>query len=108
MFPDDVARPSDLSRLDAEMPEPDLDDPDNPEWTEEDFARAKGPESLPFEVLTVFPNTLDRLIQELKPPTGWTVLKLDPDVLARFKACGPDWRERMSEVLRAAAERADC
>jgi hypothetical protein len=24
-----------------QLPEPDLTDPDNPEWTEEDFARAK-------------------------------------------------------------------
>ena len=34
-----------------------FDDLDNPEWTEADFARAKGPESLPPEVLAAFPKT---------------------------------------------------
>ena len=36
-------------------------DDDNPEWTEEDFARALGPEHLPPEVLAHFPRTLARV-----------------------------------------------
>jgi hypothetical protein len=40
-------------------------DDDNPEWTEEDFARAKGPETLPPEVLAAFPKTAAR-VQRLR------------------------------------------
>lgn len=32
-------------------------DPENPEWTEGDFARAKGPEMLPAHILVAFPKT---------------------------------------------------
>jgi len=32
-------------------------DPDNPEWTDADFARAKSPSTLPDHVLAAFPNT---------------------------------------------------
>jgi hypothetical protein len=32
-------------------------DDDNPEWTEEMFARAMPPEELPLEVLAAFPRT---------------------------------------------------
>jgi hypothetical protein len=42
------------------LPEPDLSDPENPEWTEEDFARADGPEALPRAALEAFPNTKKR------------------------------------------------
>ena len=44
----------------SELPEPIFDD-ENPEWTEEDFARALPPEFLPPEVLALFPNTVARL-----------------------------------------------
>ncbi len=45
----------------AELPEPDLDDPDNPEWTEEDFARAVAPEQMSDEELAAFPCTREIL-----------------------------------------------
>ena len=32
-------------------------------------------------------------------------LRLDPHVIAAFKATGPDWRARMNDVLAAAAKR---
>ena len=85
-------------------PEPGLDDPDNPEWTEADFARAKGPESLPPEILAAFPHTLAHLEDRGAAPPGLTALPLDPDVIAYFKAGGADWRARINAVLRAAME----
>lgn len=32
-----------------------------------------------------------------------TTIRLDPDVLARFKAAGPGWQSRINEALRHAA-----
>jgi len=86
-----------------EQPEPMLDDPDNPEWTEEDFARAKGPESLPPEVLAAFPNTLARVqaMQEAQAKTQ-VALELDADIVAHFKAAGRGWRARINAALREA------
>jgi uncharacterized protein (DUF4415 family) len=84
-----------------EQPEPALDDPDNPEWTEEDFANAKGPESLPPEVLAAFPNTLARLRGQQKTPVKTQVaLRLDPDIVAHFKAGGKGWQSRINAALR--------
>jgi len=88
------------------MPEPDLTDPDNPEWTAEDFARAKGPESLPPEVLAAFPRTLARIRGPgRKPKKLLQTLRLDPDVVAYFKAGGRLWQRRVNAVLREAMER---
>lgn len=36
-------------------------DDDNPEWTEEDFARARPASELPSEMLAAFPKTAARL-----------------------------------------------
>ena len=39
-----------------------------------------------------------------KAPTKQQVtLRLDPDVLAKFKAAGPGWQSRINEALRRAA-----
>ncbi len=106
MSPDDQGPPQ-SPRLTPEMeahfaalPEPDLDDPDNPEWTSEDFARAKGPESLPPEVLAAFPRTLARLEEQGKAPPHLVALSLDPDVIAHFKATGPEWKAQINAALR--------
>lgn len=36
-------------------------------------------------------------------PKVSTTIRLDPDVLAAFKASGPGWQSRINEVLRKAA-----
>lgn len=73
----------------------DIDDEDNPEWTEADFARARPAR----EVLS--PDLFAALT------SGNIVcsvtLKLDPKVVNAFEAQGPDWRERMRDVLAEAA-----
>jgi len=92
------------ARLEA-LPEPDLTDPDNPEWTADDFARAKGPESLPPEILAAFPRTLARMRGPGKKPRKLQqTLRLDTDVLAYFKAEGRLWQRRINAVLREAME----
>lgn len=73
---------------------------DNPEWTEEDFKDAR-----PFA--DVFPELAEKLRKSRgaqKAPTKQLVsLRIDRDVLERFKASGPGWQSRMNEALRLAA-----
>ena len=80
-------------------------DDDNPRWTKEDFARAKPIEEvLPPEVIAAnFPKMTKRMG---RPPSAAPKvpvnLRVDPDVLAAYKADGPGWQTRMHDVLRAA------
>lgn len=75
---------------------------DNPEWTEADFARAR-PAS---EVLPA--GAAAALIKSKGGrPRGsnkvQVALRLDRDVVERFRAGGPGWQSRMNEALRKAA-----
>ncbi len=53
----------------------------------------------------------DRLIRPARPigrpkkttPKEAVNIRLDPDVLAYFRATGPDWQSRINEALRKAA-----
>jgi uncharacterized protein (DUF4415 family) len=83
----------------SSLPEPDLTDPDNPEWTEDDFARAKPAEAmLPSAVLSQFarppgrPKAATRKVQ--------VTLRLDPDVLDHFKQTGTGWQSRINAALK--------
>jgi uncharacterized protein (DUF4415 family) len=74
---------------------------DNPELTGQDRAHAR-----PF--VEVFPELSARLETEQRargrPRSTMTkisvTLRLDPDVIARFRATGPGWQSRMNAVLR--------
>jgi len=70
------------------------------EWTREDFRSAR-----PFREM--FPELAERIRRargKQKAPTKEQVsLRLDPDVLARFRAGGPGWQGRMNAALRKAA-----
>ena len=54
-------------------------DADNPEWTDEMFARTRPPEG--------------------QAPKVAIKLRLDAEVVENFKAAGPGWQTRMNEVL---------
>jgi uncharacterized protein (DUF4415 family) len=74
-------------------------DPDNPQWTAEDFRRAR-----PFA--DVFPELAAsrRARGPQKEPTKVAVsLRLTREVVERFKADGPGWQTRMDEALKKAA-----
>ena len=87
-----------------------IDDPfslpneDSPEWTSEDFAKAR-PAS---EVLPQFigQSATDELIRRGRgrpPKVNRKVnqtLRLDPDVLDAFRQLGSGWQARINEVLR--------
>lgn len=69
---------------------------DNPEWTKEDFAKAK-----PFaEVFPELAATIRRGRGPSKTPTKVPVsIRLSPEVVAYFKAKGPGWQSQIDEVL---------
>jgi uncharacterized protein (DUF4415 family) len=74
---------------------------DNPEWTKEDFARAK-----PFsEVFPELHATIKRSRGRPKVdhPKEAVTLRLSPDVVEKFKtAAGGEWRARMAKTLKRA------
>jgi uncharacterized protein (DUF4415 family) len=75
-------------------------DPDNPEWTAEDFARAR-----PFrEMFPELAVSIDRSRGRPKSahPKKQISIRLDEDVLAKFKATGKGWQARINEALRKA------
>ncbi len=82
-----------------QLPEPDLDDPDNPEWTEEAFARTRTEEHLlPPEVQALIRRPRGR--PRLSRTKTSVNLRLDQDVLEAFKASGPGWQSRINAALR--------
>ena len=75
---------------------------DNPEATDKELAQA-----VPFA--EAFPELMDSIRRSRgRPPVAnpkqAVTLRLDPQTVARFKAQGPDWRARMSEVLERASK----
>jgi uncharacterized protein (DUF4415 family) len=90
-------------------PDPELVDDENPELTKADFARAKPardvlPELFGAKVASeaLKPRGRPKLAQ-IKQPIS---LRMDADVLAKWKATGTGWQTRMVEVLAKAAPRA--
>jgi uncharacterized protein (DUF4415 family) len=77
---------------------------DNPEWTKEDFARAR-----PFS--EVFPEMhasikRSRGRPKVDKPKEAVTLRLSPDVVEKFKtAAGDEWRARMANALERAKVR---
>ncbi len=78
-------------------------DQENPEWTEADFAAAKGAEALPADLLAAFPNTKKRGGRPAGSNKQAVSLRLDREVLEKFKATGPGWQSRINEALKNAA-----
>jgi uncharacterized protein (DUF4415 family) len=73
---------------------------DNPEWTEEDFKLAR-----PFR--EVFPELAAEIERSRGRPASdnpkkQVTLRLDADVVARYKAGGKGWQSRMNADLRKA------
>jgi len=79
-------------------PKPPADFDDNPEWTEDDFGRAKAAEELHA------PHVVSAPVRKRGRPVGSTkrqiALRLDTDVADSFRDSGPGWQTRMNEALR--------
>lgn len=75
-------------------------DDDNPEWTDEDFARARPISEFP-ELAAAFAKAKGGR------PKGsnkeLVSLRIDKDVLAKFRASGPGWQSRINDALRKSA-----
>jgi len=76
-------------------------DDDNPEWTEQDFRTARPASELPPEILAAFPNTKQRGAQ-IAPTKVQVTLRLDRDVIERFRKTGKGWQTRINEALKKA------
>jgi uncharacterized protein (DUF4415 family) len=79
-------------------------DEDNPEWTKDDFAKARpAAEMLPEFIGEKATQTLMRRGRGRPPKANRKVnqtLRLDPDVLEAFRQKGSGWQARINQVLR--------
>ncbi|MEW9918854.1 BrnA antitoxin family protein [Marimonas sp. MJW-29] len=74
-------------------------DDENPEWTEEDFARAKPVDTFPELARLVKPGRPAMAEAERKQRV---TMYLDQDVIAVLKKDGRGWQTRANETLRKA------
>jgi uncharacterized protein (DUF4415 family) len=90
-----------------------VDDPDNPEWTDEMFRRARplreNPERLKG-LLEASANLRERKKHEpdrskLGNPDVQVTLRLDEEVVNSFKEDGPGWQERINTELKKSVKR---
>jgi uncharacterized protein (DUF4415 family) len=73
---------------------------DNPEWTKDDFAKAK-----PFaEVFPDLAKTIRRRGPNKAPTKKLVSLRLSRDVIDHFRGKGPGWQGKIDEALRKAAK----
>ena len=77
-------------------------DRDNPEWTREDFARARPAHAVVPEIVAAARRGRGK---QRAPTKRLVSMRLDRDVLDHFRASGPGWQGRINDVLRRAAKR---
>jgi uncharacterized protein (DUF4415 family) len=84
-------------------------DEDNPEWTENDFARARSAREVLPEI--VGRENADLLLQRgpgrppKENPKKRITIRLDADLVAWIKDQGPGYQTRINAILREAMER---
>lgn len=77
------------------------DDDDLPEWTDDQFARAQF--SIGGKVLRSAQGTLTKPGRPRSAsPKKQVTLRLDPEVIERFRATGRGWQSRINSELRKA------
>jgi uncharacterized protein (DUF4415 family) len=101
------ARPTrERSGTTPKRPNPELLDDENPEWTAEDIARAKPAREVLPELFGK-EAARDMLKPRGRPKAAVTkerlTIRVDPEVLARWRASGPGWRTRVAALLAAKA-----
>jgi uncharacterized protein (DUF4415 family) len=73
-------------------------DDDNPEWTAEDFARARpAKEVLPPKLYEALTRGRGPQKAPVKTPVS---IRLSTDVLEHFRATGPGWQARIDDALK--------
>ena len=79
-------------------PNPELIDEDNPEWTKEDFARAKPFDKLPASLRT---KLAARSRGPQKAPTKERItIRLSREVVEQFRGTGEGWQTRVDTALK--------
>lgn len=73
---------------------------DNPEWTKEDFAKAK----TFSETFPDLAKTIPRRGPQKAPTKQPVSLRLSRDVIEHYKAKGPGWQAQIDDDLRKAAK----
>lgn len=73
--------------------------PDNPEWTEEDCARARPAIEVVPEIVEAWRRSRGK---QKKPTKVLVSLRLEQEVLDRLRASGPGWQSRANDMLRKA------
>lgn len=80
-----------------------IDPDDAPEWTDEVFERAEIRRA--GQVVRPASGTLTKRGRpKLERPKVQVTLRLDQDIVERFRAGGPGWQSRMNEALKKAAQ----
>lgn len=77
---------------------PVLFDDDNPEWTKADFAQAKPISEFP-ELEAAFASAKAKRGRPRGESKEQVTLRIDKDVLERFRASGPGWQSRINATL---------
>jgi uncharacterized protein (DUF4415 family) len=76
---------------------------DNPEWTAEDFARAKPlSEMISPELFEKLKRLRGQRGPQKQPTKQLISLRIDRDIIEKFKSDGPGWQSRLNETLRKA------
>ena len=84
--------------------QPTRPDSDNPAWTDEDFKRAKPAlDVLPPALAAALPRSRGQRGPQRKPAKQLVSLRIDRDVVARFRETGDGWQTRINEALKKAA-----
>jgi len=88
-----------------------VDDPDNPEWTEEMLRKARPIQEFP----ELWPGILNAVAKlrakkmrgrpKLEHPKVQVTLRLDAEVVGAFKEDGPGWQGRINEELKRTVKR---
>ena len=76
-------------------PDPEMIDDDNPEWTEEDFARARTFSELPEEHQRILKGIMEENAARKK-----VSVQLPQDVVEKMQETGEGWELRVEEAVR--------
>jgi uncharacterized protein (DUF4415 family) len=82
-------------------PNPTLTDAENPEWSERDFAEARRVWEIP-ELAHLSKRKPGERGPQKAPTKQQVTLRLDQDVVERFRSTGPGWQRRINDALRKA------
>ena len=96
-----------------DYPDVEIDDPDNPEWTEQMFREARPLSDYPEMhrgILEAVEELRARKRRErgrpkLDHPKIQVTLRLDEEVVNGFKEDGPGWQGRINEALKKTVRR---